>query len=127
MRKPLSYRKSCTLRFQLQLSAAAQQTSRMTTSNDLKWKKEAKQGMTAFTLHEKGFVMSPLRSFPSLLRFSALMYKEGGGVVVVVVVVGYASVLSLFLHTYNHLMYKRKTLNILASFETIQIIDRIIQ
>ena len=49
--------------------------------------------MTAFTLHEKGFVMSPLRSFPSLLRFSALMYKEGGGVVVVVVVVGYASVL----------------------------------
>ena len=89
----------------------------MTTLNDLKWKKEAKQGMTAFTLHEKGFVMSPLRSFPSLLRFSALMYKEGGGVVVVVVVVvvGYASVLSLFLHTYKHPMYKRKTLNITAS------------
>ena len=54
------------------------------------------------------------------------MYKEGGGVVVVVVV-GYASVLSLFLHTYNHPMYKRKTLNILASFETIQVVDRIIQ
>ena len=101
----------------------------MTTLNDLKWKKEAKQGMTAFTLHEKGFVMSPLRSFPSLLRFSALMYNEGGEVVVggVVVVLGYASVLSLFLHTYNHLMYKRKTLNILASFETIQIIGRIIR
>ena len=47
--------------------------------------------MTAFTLHEESFDMSPLRSFPSLLRFSALMYKERGGVVVVVVV--YASVL----------------------------------
>ena len=47
--------------------------------------------MTAFTLHEESFDMSPLRSFPSLLRFSALMYKERGGVVVVVG--GYASVL----------------------------------